>query len=165
MLPRFLPALLTVVALAACATREQPAAATVAPDTAALRVEIAPMGEAYRAAVLAGDAAALNALYTDGAVVELTGVPTLVGRAAIMSRDSATFAMGKPSEWTSTVRTTAFLSEGHVAQTGTWSDATVVGGKRIRRAGRWIAGINKEANGQWKINYLMGMTDSTFTGR
>jgi len=165
MLPRFLPALLTVVALAACAPKEQPAVATVAPDTAALRAEIAPMGEAYRAAVLAGDAAALNALYTDAAVVELTGVPTLVGRAAIMSRDSATFAMGKPSSWTSAVRTTAQLSEGRVAQTGTWSDATIVGGKTMRRDGRWIAGINKEADGTWKINYLMGMTDSTFTER
>ncbi len=165
MLRRFLPALLAVATLAACTPKEQPAVAAVAPDTTALAAEIAPFGEAYRAAILAGDAAALNALYTDAAVVELTGVPTLVGRAAIMSRDSATFAMGKPSEWMSTVRNTAFLSEGRVAQTGTWADATVVRGKTMRRAGRWIAGLNKEADGSWKINYLMGMTDSTVTGR
>lgn len=37
----------------------------------------------------------------------------------------------------------------------------VAGGKTQRRAGRWVAGINKEADGQWRINYLMGMTDST----
>lgn len=163
---RFLPALLAIATLAACAPKEEAAVAAVAPDTAALAAEIAPLGAGYRAAILAGDAAALNAFYTDAAVVELTGVPTLVGRAAIMSRDSATFAMGKPSEWTSTVRNTAFLSEGRVAQTGTWSDAAVVGGgKTMRRAGRWIAGINKEADGKWRINYLMGMTDSTMTDK
>lgn len=165
MLRRFLPALLTVATLAACAPKEEAAVPAVAPDTAALAAEIAPLGEAYRAAILAGDAAALNAFYTDAAVVELTGVPTLVGRAAIMSRDSATFAMGKPSEHTSTVRSTAFLSEGRVAQTGTWADAAVVGGKTMRRAGRWIAGVNKEADGKWRINYLMAMTDSTVTDR
>jgi uncharacterized protein (TIGR02246 family) len=165
MLRRFLPALLTVATLAACAPKEEAAVAAVAPDTAALRAEIEPMGQAYGAAILAGDAAALNALYTDAAVVELTGVPTLIGRAAIMSRDSAALSMGKPSEWTSTVRSTAYLSEGRVAQTGTWADAAVVGGKTMRRAGRWIAGINKEADGKWRINYLMGMTDSTYADK
>lgn len=166
MLRRFLPALLTVATLTACAPKQEAAVPAVAPDTAALRAEIAPLGEAYRAAILAGDAAALNALYTDAAVVELTGVPTMIGRAAIMAADSAAFAMGKPSEWTSSVRSTAFLSEGRVAQTGTWSDAAVVGGgKTMRRVGRWVAGINKEADGKWRINYLMGMTDSTVTGK
>ncbi len=38
------------------------------------------------------------------AVVQRTGIPTLLGRAAIMSRDSAAFAVGKPSEWTSAAR-------------------------------------------------------------
>jgi len=162
---RFLPALLAIVTLAACAPKEEAAMPAVAPDTAALAAEIAPLGEAYRAAILAGDAAALNANYTDAAVVELTGVPTLMGRAAIMSRDSAAFAMGKPSEWTSAVRSTSYLSEGRVAQTGVWADAAVVGGKTMRRAGRWVAGINKEADGKWRINYLMGMTDSTYAGK
>jgi len=162
---RFLPALLAIVTLAACAPKEEAAIPAVAPDTAALRVEIAPLTEAYGAAILAGDAAALNALYTDAAVVELTGVPTMIGRAAIMSRDSASLAMGKPSEWTYTVRSTSSLSEGRVAQTGTWGDAAVVGGKTMRRAGRWVAGVNKEADGKWRINYLMGMTDSTYADK
>lgn len=100
------------------------------------------------------------------AVVELTAIPTLVGRAAIMKNDSATFAMGKPTAWTPTVRNTAALGNGNVAQTGTWSDAANIGGGKVqRRAGRWIAGINKGTDGKWRINYLMGMTDSTTIGK
>jgi len=161
-----LSVILAVTLVSACATKEEPAAsaAVVAPDTAALRAEIAPLGEAYRSAILAGDAAVLNALYTDDAVVELTGIPTLVGRAAIMNRDSTTFAMGKPAEWNSTVRSTVALGNGNVAQTGSWSDAMpAAGGKTTRRDGRWIAGIRKGEDGKWRINYLMGMTDSTVT--
>lgn len=166
MLRRLLVSMLVVSVASACAPKEEPAASTpaAAPDTAALRAEIAPLGDAYRAAILAGDAAALNALYTDNAVVELTGIPTLMGRAAIMTADSTNFAMGKPSEWSSTVRSTVALGNGNVAQTGSWSDAMpVAGGKTARRAGRWIAGIMKGDDGKWRINYLMGMTDSTVT--
>lgn len=167
MLRRLMVSMLAVSLVSACAPKEEPAAAATAaaaPDTAALRAEIAPLGDAYRAAVLAGDAATLNALYTDNAVVELTGIPTLMGRAAIMTADSTNFAMGKPSEWTSTVRSTVALSPGNVAQTGSWSDAMpAAGGKTARRDGRWIAGIRKGDDGKWRINYLMGMTDSTVT--
>ena len=166
MLRRLLVSMLAVSLVSACAPKEEapPSTAAAAPDTAALRAEIAPVGEAYRAAILAGDAAALNALYTDNAVVELTGIPTMVGRAAIMNRDSTNFAMGKPTEWNSTVRSTISLGNGNVAQTGSWSDAMpAAGGKTARRDGRWIAGIMKGEDGKWRINYLMGMTDSTVT--
>jgi uncharacterized protein (TIGR02246 family) len=166
MLRRLLVSMLAVSLVSACAPKEEPDASTpaAAPDTAALRAEIAPLGDAYRAAVLAGDAAALNALYTDNAVVELTGIPTLVGRGAIMTADSTNFAMGKPTEWNSTVRSTVALGNGNVAQTGSWSDAMpAAGGKTARRDGRWIAGIMKGDDGKWRINYLMGMTDSTVT--
>ena len=43
--------------------------------------------------------------------------------------------------------------------------AVVAGGKTQRRAGRWVAGIKKEADGKWRIDYLMGMTDSTTIGK
>ena len=166
MLRRLLVSMLAVSLVIACAPKEEPAASTpaAAPDTAALRAEIAPLSEAYRAAILAGDAATLNALYTDNAVVELTAIPTMVGRGAIMTADSTNFAMGKPTEWSSTVRSTVALGNGNVAQTGSFSDARPAAkGKTTRRDGRWIAGIMKGDDGKWRINYLMGMTDSTVT--
>ncbi len=166
MLRRVLLSIAAVTLVSACAPTEEPAAAAAAapaaPDTAAMRAEIVPLGDAYRAAILAGDAAALNALYTDDATIELTGIPTMIGRAAIMTNDSTTFTMGKPSEWNSTVRSTVALGPGAAAQTGSWSDAApAAGGKTARRAGRWIAAINKGEDGKWRISYLMGMTDST----
>lgn len=166
MLRRLLFSMMAVTLVSACAPKEEPAASVpaAAPDTAALRAEIAPLGEAYRAAIIAGDAAALNALYTDNATVELTGIPTLIGRAAIMTADSMNFTMGKPTDWNSTVRSTVALGNGGVAQTGSWSDAMpAAGGKTTRRDGRWIAGLAKGEDGKWRINYLMGMTDSTVT--
>jgi ketosteroid isomerase-like protein len=167
MIRRLLPVLLAVSALAACAPGDKAAVATATkPDTAALSAELASILPPYRAAILAGDARALNALYTDSAVVELTGIPTEVGRAAIMTTDSAQFAKGKPAEWNSTVRSTVPLAPGSVAQTGSWSDMTVVkGGMKMRRAGRWIAGFLKGTDGNWRINYLMAMTDSTTTSK
>ena len=81
-----------------------------------------------------------------------------------MTAASTNFAMGKPSEWSSTVRSTVALGNGNVEQTGSWSDAMpAVKGKTTRRDGRWIAGVTKGDDGKWRINYLMGMTDSTVT--
>lgn len=160
------PATLGLAVLLACSgevAKDDAAAAPAPPDTAALRVELASLTDAYGAAVLAGDAAALNALYTDDATVEITAVPTLTGRAAIMSADSASFAQGKPSEWSATVRSTVPIGNGNVAQTGSWSDATPMGGKTVRRAGRWISAAQKGTDGKWRISYLMAMIDSTVT--
>lgn len=168
---RLLSATLTSVMLLACTRQEAAsdaaaAATATAPDTAALRAELAPLIDSYRTAILAGDAAALNALYTDDATVELTAVPTLIGRAAIMTADSAAFAAGKPTEWSATVRSTVPIGNGSVAQTGSWADATPVGGGKVmRRAGRWISASQKGTDGKWRISYLMGMTDSTTTGK
>jgi hypothetical protein len=141
MICRLLPVLSVVGAIAACAPGDKAAVTTDAkPDIAAISAELASITPAYKAAVLAGDAKALNALYTDGAVVELTGVPTEIGRAAIMTSDSAQFSKGKPAEWNSTVRSTVPLGAAGAAQTGSWFDMTVVkGGMKMHRAGRWIA--------------------------
>jgi uncharacterized protein (TIGR02246 family) len=161
-----LPSFVAALVLAACAKEREEAAPAAAapPDTAALRAELAPLADAYRNAILAGDAKALNALYTDDATVEIDGAPTVTGRAAIMAADSASFAMGKPSEWTSTVRSTAALGNGNVAQTGSWNDASPApGGKTMRRVGRWVASMTKGSDGQWRIGYVMAMIDSTTT--
>ena len=165
---RLFPTTLVAAVLLACAgqemTNDAAATAAAAPDTAALRVELAATIDAYRVAALAGDAAALNALYTDDATVEITAVPTLTGRAAIMSADSANFAAGKPTEWSATVRSLVPIGGGAVAQTGSWSDGTpAAGGKMVRRVGRWISSSQKGDDGKWRINYLMAMIDSTTT--
>jgi uncharacterized protein (TIGR02246 family) len=160
-------ALVTALVLACAgseATNDAAAAAAAAPDTAALRVELKAQVDAYGAAVLAGDAAALTAMYTDDATVEITAVPTLIGRAAIMAADSANFAAGKPTEWSATVRTVVPIGGGAVAQTGSWSDAwPAPGGKVARRAGRWVSSSQKGEDGKWRIGYLMAMIDSTVT--
>lgn len=167
MLRRLLVTMLAVSFVSACAPKEEQAAAAAPaapPDTAALSAEIAPLIASYRTAILAGDAAALNALYTENAVVELTGIPTMIGRKAIMTADSTNFAMGKPTEWNATVRSTVALGNGGAAQTGSWSDAMPAAkGKNSRRDGRWITGLMKGEDGKWRINYLMAMTDSTVT--
>lgn len=166
MVRRLVPALLALTLLAACEAAPEAAPPAVAPDTAALRAELVPLGEAYGAAMLAGDAKALNEFYTDDATVQTTGIPTMIGRAAIMTGDSTAFAAGRPTEWVSTVRTTVPLGPGAVAQTGSWTDATpVAGGNVMRRAGRWVVAVNKGTDGKWRINYLMAMVDSSVTGK
>lgn len=154
-----------VIACAGETSTTDAAATTAAPDTAALRAELAPLVESYGKAILAGDAAALNALYTDDAVVEITAVPTLTGRAAILAADSANFASGKTTEWNVTVRSTVPIGDSAVAQTGSWTDAAIMGGKTVRRAGRWLTSSRKGADGTWRVNYLMAMVDSTTTGK
>ena len=62
MLRRLLSTVLAVSLVSACAPKEEKAASmpAAAPDTAALSAEIAPLIDAYRTAILAGDAAALK---------------------------------------------------------------------------------------------------------
>ena len=154
-------ALASSLLFAACTAPAPATPAAVAPDTDAMRVALDPFGASYKAATLAGDAAALNALYTDNAVVELSNQPTAVGRAAILKADSAQFATIKFSDWNINIRGTTDLGGGRAAQSGTfWSKFADKKGAKMSQYGRWVAGFMKGDDAKWRINYLMGMTDS-----
>jgi len=156
----FLP-VLGITLAAACNAPAPPPPAAAAPDTAAVRAAMEPVIANYRAAILAGDAVALNALYTDNAAVVISGVPTRIGRPAILTADSTDFAMTKVSEWNATTNSTADFGGGRAAQTGTWTDVSAdKKGAKGARWGRWVTGLTKGDDGAWKISYLMAMIDS-----
>ena len=157
----FFLAVASASVVAACAAPAPAPPAAAATDSAAVRAALEPYGVSYKAAVLAGDAAAVGALYTENAVVELSDTPTLVGRAAIMKNDSTTMAAVKFTDWNAPVNSTADFGGGRAAQTGTFAAMLAdKKGAKMAQAGRWVAGFMKGDDGQWRINYLMAMTDS-----
>lgn len=108
----------TVVGLAACQTPatdsagpDQPAAAAF--DENAARAEVQAMSDAYEAAARAGDAAAIQAMHADDAVLHPANEPAARGRAAVdslLERDN-----GEPVELTLTTTEIVFSSSGDLA--------------------------------------------------
>ena len=102
----------------------------------------------------------MAALYSDMAGVDLYGLPKLRGRAAIEAAFKADYAARKytmteimPTE--TTVRTS---NDGY--EIGTYHDMHDVKGKVDHEWGRYLVGLAKGADGQWRLDYLIGFPDS-----
>ncbi|HEV8357020.1 MAG TPA: nuclear transport factor 2 family protein [Gemmatimonadales bacterium] len=157
----FTAAGLALLLAAACAqpAPEQTAAAP-AVDSAAARAGMTALRNRYIAGQTAGDASAVAALFSDSAAVDLYGVPKLRGRAAIEAAFKADYAARKytmteimPAE--TSVRTSTGGSE-----IGTYHDMHDAKGKVDQEWGRYLVGMAKGADGQWRLDYLMAFPDS-----
>jgi ketosteroid isomerase-like protein len=145
---------------AACAPKPADSAAMATVDTAAVNTELATLRSRYIAARTANDAAALAALYTEDAGIDLYGLPRLRGHASI----EAAFRMDSVRKWTlleinpigMEARTNTDASE-----LGTYHEMTDSLGTKGHAWGRYLVAFQKDTTGQWKIVYLIGFPDST----
>jgi uncharacterized protein (TIGR02246 family) len=108
------------------------------------------LDEAWTKAVLAGDAAALAALYADDAVIAMPGAPAARGSKAIAESLAAWLKDVKVTEFVlsdSHYRTAGHLSAGW----GNWKMTTVptAGGKPTTATGTYC-GVAVEKDGAWK---------------
>ena len=161
--------LITVGSMVALAVGCTPAAEAPPPvDAAAHEAAAAALWSSYRDADLAGNVEGVMALYSDLATVDIKGFPPM-DKAALTKLAGELFTTTRISEFSLTPEYTHVVGEGLVHQAGRYSEATVptgeaaATGKPMTEYGRFAGAIGREADGQWRIMYLMAFTDSTVT--
>lgn len=160
-------ALLLLLPAAACAPKPaaDTAATTPAVDTAAANQGLDALRGRYIALQTAGDAAGLAGIHADSSVVDLFGLPQLVGRAAIQEAFTANFAARKYTLTEIMPTTRNVRSDSAASEIGTYHDMHDAKGKVDHEWGRYVGSFVKGADGQWRIIYLMAFPDSIKAGK
>ena len=159
-------AAMAVAAALACAPPAvEQAAAPPAVDSAAVTQAVEDLWSRYIAADTAGNADAIIALYTEHARMDAQGVPPTVGRAAIDSVVRMITASRKLNSLMIHTAATYVVSNEMAYTRGTYMETYVSDKKAATGYGRYASAVVKEADGQWRVAYLMAFADSTVQGR
>jgi uncharacterized protein (TIGR02246 family) len=156
--------LLALAGVLACA---QPAPAPPPVDEAAVRSGVNAVWTAYTDALLAENAEGVLALYSEDAYLDFKDMPPLEGRAALAEAMAPLLAANDYTALTIMPTTTYVVSDSLALQAGTYHETWNTPADRTTTAahGRWAAGLAREPDGRWRINYLMAFTDSTTTAK
>ncbi|MEK6689435.1 MAG: hypothetical protein AABZ01_13380 [Gemmatimonadota bacterium] len=161
--------LITAGSMVALAVGCTPAAEAPPPvDATAHEAAAAALWPRYGDAVLAANLEGVMTLYSDMATVDVKGFPPM-DKPALMKLLGELFATTRTTEFTVTPEYTHVVGEGLVHQAGRYREATVptgeaaATGKPMTEYGRFAGALVREADGQWRIMYLMAFTDSTVT--
>jgi ketosteroid isomerase-like protein len=150
------------IVLAACAPRVEDQAATpMAVDTAAVVSAATAYWPRWINAVTAGDMAAMGALLTDSVRIDTKGAPPMVGKAAWAAAFGPLMQSMKVNSEIITPEQTTAISNELAYQTGDYVEASTTAGKSSTEYGRYAAAIRKDADGQWRLAYVMAFADST----
>ena len=150
-----LTALAVVFSLAACAPAAPPAEAPA--DPAALKTTIQAREKEWSAAYLAGNAAAIAALYTeDGAQIQ-AAAEAVKGRDAITKAEQAQFdtvaATTREDITDEVIPAGNYITEiGHYSFAGTHKKTK----KAISGSGRYMVLWHKDADGAWRLHRDIG---------
>jgi uncharacterized protein (TIGR02246 family) len=123
---------------------------TPAVDVAAARQAIESSSTAWQTAALAGDAAAIAALYDEDAVLMPPNAPRQVGRPAIQAHMAEMMTATPITALTITTDAVDISSTGDLAySTGAYAiTLTPPGGSPIQDTGKWLA-VFENYGGQW----------------
>lgn len=145
--------LAAAVVVALSATGCYPAGPLADEDLAA----ITALGQAYREAVLGGDAAAIAALYTEDATEMPPHMVARQGRAAIQEA-----YQGMPPMTEFTIRSAQIEGFGDLAyDMGTWTATMEMEGMEepYQDAGKYVAVCEKQADGSWLMKVVIWNSD------
>jgi ketosteroid isomerase-like protein len=156
------PCVILAVALAACAPKAaEQAAAPVAVDTAAVQAAVAGFWPRWIASATSADTAAMSALLADSVRIDSKGLPPVLGRAGWMTIFETLLKTTKVESEAITPELTSVVDNDLVYQTGDFVETTTTAGKTQAEYGRYAAAIRKDADGQWRLRYIMAFADST----
>jgi ketosteroid isomerase-like protein len=159
---RAFPCVILAVALAACAPKAaEQAAAPVAVDTAAVQAALAGFWPRWISAAMAGDTAAMGALLADSVRIDSKGIPPVLGRAGWITVFETMLKTMKVESEVITPEATSVVGNDLAYQTGDFVETTTTAGKTQADYGRYAAAIRKDADGQWRLSYVMAFPDST----
>lgn len=155
--------LLVAIALAAaCApAADQAASAPAASDTVAVRAGLQAASDKWDALAVAGDAAAIAALFADDGAVAFFGAPTTTGRANIQAMMTGLYSAAKVTSAKGTILGITAPAPGMATARGTYMEVTDSSGVTTTGWYRWAGAYRQAPDGQWLITYLMSFPDST----
>ena len=149
--------------IAACAKPAEQTAAVPAVDSAAVKAAVADVWVRWSAADTAGNVEAVVALVADSARLDFRGMPPLIGRAAFRTMAEANLKSMDISALNIIPEMTTAISDGLAYETGNYVEAYTMNRKNLTDYGRYAAAVGKDADGQWRVFYLMAFADSTIT--
>ena len=159
---RTLSSLALTLSIAACAKpAEQTAAAPAAVDSAAVTAAVADLWQRWIVADTSGNVDALVSMVTDSVRVDLRGMPPMLGRAAWKAGAEASYKAAKYTAMTIMPNMTVAVTNELAYQTGDYTEGATAAGKSTMDYGRFAGAIRKDADGQWRIAYIMVFADST----
>lgn len=154
------PALLLLLA-AACTPPAGEPAATV--DVAAGEQAVAAFWAAFSEAEVAENVNVLAGMYMEQAVIDVKGFAPIMGRAALTEIMTQMTQGADISRFEVTPEYTNVVSAHQVHQAGSYVEDVSREGTAATEFGRYAMSLVQEADGQWRIAYLMAFTDSTVT--
>lgn len=148
-----------MVVTAAAWTHGQHLAAEQAPTAKGGDATVRAIADSYAKAVLAGDAKAVAALYTEDAVEMPPNQSMVKGRSAIQQYYEKQFAMGRPAAFTLTHLETQSTGT-HAHDVGTYRQ-TVKGAdasQSVEDTGKFIV-LLRRSGSDWRIAYAIYNSD------
>lgn len=137
---------------------------TPAVDTAAVRQAIEDGGTAWETAALAGDAAALTALYTEDAILLPPNAPRAVGSAAIQTAFTELLAVAPFTAIDIVTDGVEVSAAGDMAWAhGTYTSTNTVAGVPYEDTGKW-ANVSENRDGQWLMVVDIWNSDTPIPG-
>lgn len=122
---------------------------TPAVDEAAIRQSIESLMGAWESAALAGDAAALAALYAEDAVLQPPNAPKAVGRAAIQTAFTEMLAATPFTAIDIVSEGSEVSASGDIAWAhGSYTSTNTVNGAPYEDTGKWLS-VYENYDGQW----------------
>lgn len=171
-MPKFLKPLsaaaLTFVLIAGCqqepATETGSTEETPTVDVAAVREAIDASGAAWETAALAGDAAALTALYTEDAIVMPPNALKSVGSAAIQTGFTEMLGVAPFTAIDIVTEGVEVSASGDMAWAhGTYTSTNTVAGEPYEDTGKW-ANVSENRDGQWLMVVDIWNSDTPLPG-
>jgi uncharacterized protein (TIGR02246 family) len=149
-----------LVALA-CSQPEGGTSAGAAVDTAQAKAGIDSTRSRYSALQIAGDAAGLAQLHTETATLDVYGIPRTKGRTAIEAGYQADLGVRKFTVSEITPIQVFVRANDMASEIGTYHGMFTAAGTTTHEWGRYVVGLQKGADGVWRLDYLMSFPDST----
>lgn len=156
---------LLMAAAAACAPKEAAPPPPPTVDSAAVKAAVAGLWQRWVAADTAGDAAAKANMVTDSVRVDMKGAPPILGREAWKAVAEAVFKQFRYPSVSIMPDVTVAISNDLAYENGSYVEDVLVGTKKSKEYGRYAGAIRKDADGQWRVSYIMSFADSTVAAK
>ena len=129
------------------------------PDVAAHEAAAATLWADYTAAVVSKDVERATSLFSDAVSFQLQGIPP-VAKSGLAELYRGLLATTDVVSIELRPEYSNVPMDGLIHQAGSFVEPQVREGKPVTEYGRYATAIAREADGQWRVTFLMGIVDS-----
>jgi len=150
---------------AAACTQPAPQAAAPTVDSTAVRNAVSNFLASWVTADTSGNVAALTALLADSVRIDVRGAPVLMGRAAAQAFMEPMYKANRYTSVEFMPDMTIPVSNDLAYQNGSYREGVTSTNPKMAKPmmdyGRYAMAVRKDADGQWRMTYIMVFSDST----